>query len=784
MIKKPPSPQSTFTVLSHIVEKYWRQIIILTLLVLLTALFFPGGKSLQYSYKINDITRDPVIAPFNFPILKTEAKLASDIEEARRSEPFLFNRRQDIVDNQIEALTEFVLLIQEIRHAKDRLEESKDLVYRYRYEPQYKDALTDFTADSTTLAVLLESFQTQYSFSFESPDWSSLLLLSETYDKDLDIIAFQNELVEICKDRWAEGILDISQKEITSNEVMIEQGDAPILASPKDYNDLESAWILVKKATTSSYPNEDDIRRALGYEIIVEFMKPNLVYDKVTTERRLQSRLDRVPKYQGTILKNERIVDANTRIDEDILLKLNSLALVVQEREGQQKGWKKISPIIGRLIIIAVIISFFFTFLYLYRTPIFTNWKMVLLISLLFLTISGLAYIIVIRFDASPYLIPITVAAMALTILFDARIGFMGTTSMAILTGIIIGNNLDFIVVGMFVSSVAMYTVRKLRTRSQVFKAIFALLAASFIAVIGLGFFKDSSWSTMQMDFLYLSLVSILAPIVTYGLIGPFEIAFKITTDLTLIELLDFDHPLLKRLQQEANGTFNHSIVVGNLAEAAAQAVGARSLLCRVGSYYHDIGKITRPEYFVENQFSNMNKHDSLTTVMSAKAIKNHVKEGLRLAKEYNLPDIVSDFIPMHHGTTRVEYFYQKALKEAEDPSTVDENIYKYPGPKPNTKETGILMICEAVEAAVRSIQDPDVFKIEEMINKIIQKRISQGQLNECPLTLDELRRIVGTVDGNTGILPVLRGIYHIRIEYPDDAPPKPDPDTPPNIAA
>ncbi len=784
MVKTPTGQQSILTTLSDTFRKYWPQIIILSALVLLTALFFPGGKSLQYSYKINDITRDPVIAPFNFPIMKTDAKLASDIDEARKSEPFLFHRRQDIVNNQIEALTEFILLVEEIRHAKDRLEETKDLVYRYRYEPQYKDALTDFTADSTTLAVLLENFQSQYSFSTDVPHWSSLLLLSDSYDKDLDINAFQNELIQICKDRWAEGILDISKKEVTSNEVMIEQGDAPILASPDDYNDLETAWILVKRAMTGSYPDEDDARRDLGYEIIVEFMKPNLVFDKVTTERRQQSRLDRVPKYQGTILKNERIVDANTRIDEDILLKLNSLSLAVQEREGLQKGWKKIPPIIGRIIIIAVIISFFFTFLYLYRTPIFTSWKMVLLISLLFFAVSGLAYIIVIKFNASPYLIPITVAAMALTILFDARIGFMGTTSMAILTGIIIGNNLDFIVIAMFVSSVAMYTVRKLRTRSQVFKAIFALLAASIFVVIGLGFFKDLSWATMQMDILYLSMVSILAPIVTYGLIGPLEIAFKITTDLTLLELLDFDHPLLKRLQQEANGTFNHSIVVGNLAEAAAQAVGARSLLCRVGSYYHDIGKITRPEYFVENQFSNQNKHDSLTSVMSAKAIKNHVKEGLRLAKDYNLPEIVCDFIPMHHGTTRVEYFYQKALKEADDPSTVDENIYKYPGPKPNTKETGILMICEAVEAAVRSIRDPDILKIDEMISKIIQKRISEGQLDECPLTLDELRRIVGTVDGNTGILPVLRGIYHIRIEYPDDAPPKPDPDIPPNIVA
>ena len=235
---------------------------------------------------------------------------------------------------------------------------------------------------------------------------------------------------------------------------------------------------------------------------------------------------------------------------------------------------------------------------------------------------------------------------------------------------------------------------------------------------------------------------------------------------MTLIELLDFQHPLLKRLQHEANGTFNHSIVVGNLAEACADAIGANSLLCRVGAYYHDLGKMNRPEYFIENQYSGENKHDGLTSVMSAKIIKNHVIEGLDLAKEYGLPKIVSDFIPMHHGTTRVEYFYRKAL---EDGDKINEKQFQYPGPKPNTKETGILMICEAVEAAVRSIKEPDIIKIEEMIDKIIDLRISTGQLSECPLTMDELTKIKGDVDGTAGLLPVLRGIYHIRIEYPDD---------------
>jgi len=223
-------------------------------------------------------------------------------------------------------------------------------------------------------------------------------------------------------------------------------------------------------------------------------------------------------------------------------------------------------------------------------------------------------------------------------------------------------------------------------------------------------------------------------------------------------------------MQRDANGTFNHSIIVGNLAEACADAIDARALLCRVGAYYHDIGKMIRPEYFIENQFSGENIHDGLKEAMSSKIIRNHVSEGLKLAEEYRLPKIVSNFIPMHHGTSKVEYFYRKAVKKADgDEKQIDDNAYRYPGPKPNSKETGILMLCEAIEAAVRSIKNPDILKVEDMIDKIIKKRLDDGQLDECPLTIDDLRRIKGSMDGQTGMLPVLRGIYHIRIEYPEE---------------
>ena len=526
---------------------------------------------------------------------------------------------------------------------------------------------------------------------------------------------------------------------------------------------------LIQKEEYNEKISLEDPFSDIGYDIIVEFMIPNLLFDRKLTLSNQRLSIKQVPRSKGVVLERELIVDANIRITEDVLQKLNSLTIAI-DNQNRGRSLNNIWNYIGRVILLSIVISLFFTFLYMYRIDVFSDSKMILLMSVIILLQMFLAYLIIIYFEFSEYLVPVAVGAMTLTILFDARIGFMSTVAVSILVGLMMGQNIDFVITSLFISTVGVYNIRELRKRSQLFITMFALIGSSLIVIIALGLFKEQTWTNMFVDIQLLALNSFLAPILTYGLIGLSEMVFEITTDLTLIELLDYDRPLLKRAQRETNGTFNHSIVVGNLAEACATAIGAHSLLCRVGAYYHDIGKMVKPDYFIENQYIADNKHDVLKPTMSAKIIRNHVNDGLQLAREYGLPQIVSDFIPMHHGTTRVEYFYRQALAEVDgDTSKVDESQFRYPGPKPNTKETGILMICEAIEAAVRSIKDPDIMKIEAMIDKIIKQRIDDGQLSECPLTLDELNKIKGTVDGNTGMLHVLRGIYHIRIEYPDD---------------
>ena len=752
------------------INKYFKQLSILISLTIILSLFFQRGRSLQYSYNLDDIAREPIIAPYNFPILKSKSTLEEDLNNALKAEPFIFSRKQEIVDNQTSNLSSFFQLTNEIRLANKDLFNSRNLVYDYRYTDKFQEAKSIASSDSAALSQKVIEFYKLYSFAQDKEDWNIFLMPIPQGGPQFSLKEFQEDILQICRNRWAIGILDIKESIIISDQLAIDNGDIPTLYNLSELNDLNEAWTEAKKEITSIYGAENDIRRELGYDLIIEFMIPNLVYDKETTERRQNASLDRVPRSKGIVLKDEMIVNANQRITEEDLQKLQSLAVEIS-KENRTLGIKdSIITYIGRLLIIGILISYFFTFLLIYRSHIFEKWQLLLVIAFIYVFIIVIANIFVYQLDFSEFLIPVTVAAMLLTILFDARIGFMGTTSIVLLVGIMIGNDLEFIVTGLFMSSIAMYTVRRIRTRSKFITAIFSLMGASIIAVLSHGLFMGHNVSTMGVDLTYLLVNSIFAPIITYGLIIILEVSFGITTDLSLIELLDFNHPLLKRLQQEANGTFNHSVVVGNLAEACADAINARSLLCRVGAYYHDLGKMERPEYYIENQFMGDNKHDSLTPAMSAKIIRKHVIDGLKLAKDYGLPKLVSDFIPMHHGTSRVEYFYRMALEAAKDTNEkVDDSAYRYPGPKPNTKETGILMICEAVEAAVRSIKEPDILKIDTMVDKVIKGRLNDGQLDECPLTLDDLRKIKGTVDGNSGMLPVLRGIYHIRIEYPED---------------
>lgn len=745
------------------------RVLILSGLVLLIALFFPGGKALEYSYELGDVTREEIVADFNFPILKDEPQLDSDLAEAVKNEPFRFERRQDIVQQQSAEIEAFIGAVTELSNAKQTYQATLQLLWEKRYGEEEEKVKTRAVTDSAALATLEEEFTERYPFDLDDPEWDTFVSLRQEDEESIDLDSLTLTLINIARNRWAEGIFDIPKDAIESYEIAVTSGDVSEIVDKEDFNDLEEAWTEAKREVTDVFP-EDELLLGVGYRIIVEFMKPNVIFDRDETERRQNGATGRVPRFQGIIMENERIVDANTRITPELLLKLESYQHAIDQRERVERGLAVILPWLGRFVLVTLILSLFFASLKTYRSDLFNQDKILILFGSLFLGIVSISHLFVTTFGLSEYLIPFTVGAMVLTVLFDGRIAMSASVALAALVAFIVGGKLDFAIIALFTSMAAIYAVRQLRTRTQLFTAILFIVLSGAAALVAIGIIKRLHWTAIGNNLLYMAISGTLAPFITYGISTLFEVIFGVTSDLTLLELTDFNHPLLKRLSQEANGTFNHCVVVGNLAESCANAVGANPLLSRVGAYYHDIGKLTRPEYFIENQFGGENPHDSLLPTLSSKILVGHVKDGAKLAKEYRLPPAVADFIPMHHGTCRIDYFYKKAQDQKDgEAGAPSEDDFKYPGPKPNTKETGLLMICEAVEAAVRSLKNPTLTRIEDMADRLIEKRLKEGQLDECPLTMDDLRRIKGDVRGRHGMMPVFRGIYHLRIEYPEE---------------
>ncbi len=727
------------------------------------SLTFPTGFSIRYSYQLNDIANEPIIAPFDFGILKTDQKLTKDLDEARNSVPFSFSRDQDFVDSQIAIIDTFFIYLNDIYSAHDLFISSQDSLYKYRYEPEFESYQSSFIADSTTYVTLYSEFLDQYQFQIDKAQWDQLLGINESLTEPLNLELFKNQIKQICLNRWAEGIIDEPLENIFSDEISIIQGGELVIAPTRNYNDIETAWKKNREEVNLIYDNELDIKSTLSYELINEFTKPNILFDKDLTESRQKERLDKVSRFQGTVLANELIVDTNNRITESVLLKLKSLQLESERRLGYERAADKFREYLGAFFVVSILLFLLFSFFYIYRNEYFIESKLLLLIGLLMYLIVFFSWIIV-SYQLPVYIIPIAMFSILLTVLLDTTVSLISSTILILLVSLLIGNDLDFAIVQFFISFIAILSVRKLRKRRQIIATMLTLVFCSLFVFFSVMLFKgidflDYNYSTVG----YLALSSFLCPILAFGLVPLFESFFGITTDLSLIELLDYDQPLLKKLMEDAPGTHTHSVKVGTLAESCANAIGARALLCRVGSYYHDIGKIKKPEYYAENQ-TGENKHDSITPHMSAKILKQHVTDGLSLADEYGLPNIVKDFIETHHAKNRMEFFYKKAL---ENDSKVDENEFRYPGPKPSSKETGIVMLAEAIEAQANSLKNPTLEKFETMIDKAIRSRLEDGQLDECPLTMEDLQKIKGRRDGKHGLLPVLSGLYHSRPEYP-----------------
>jgi cyclic-di-AMP phosphodiesterase PgpH len=363
---------------------------------------------------------------------------------------------------------------------------------------------------------------------------------------------------------------------------------------------------------------------------------------------------------------------------------------------------------------------------------------------------------------------PTIVAALILTIAYDQRFALGVTTIQAIVVTAALNQGLEFFLILWVGVLTACYLLDEIRNRSKLIEVGGTAAAAMMVVCAAVGAVEMEPIPFMWSNCLHVGAAGLAAGFIVLGILPFIEKAFRITTGMTLLELADASQPLLRRLALEAPGTYSHSLGVATLAEAAAESIGANSLLCRVGSYYHDIGKINKPDYFVENQSGGENRHLNLSPSLSLRIIQAHVKDGVVLAKDYNLPSSIQAIIQQHHGTTVVEYFYTKAVRQSDkqpDAACPADTEFRYEGPKPRSKESAVVMLCDVVESACRSLAEPTASRLEAKVHDLARLRLEDGQFDESDLTLCDLQRI------ETAITKTLLGIYHGRITYPSAEP-------------
>lgn len=547
---------------------------------------------------------------------------------------------------------------------------------------------------------------------------------------------------------------DVALKVLRANErtlSILENGAqlvaADLLAEGIKPDQLESTRMRVPEMVRA-LELDRDFERFVSL-LVQSRLEANLFYDEEATEA---ARLEAVESVKPVIIrKNQIIVREADPVTEDILIRLRDAGLLQQEETGA--AW------IGSFLVAGFIVGVLAGYLHLFNPEVFQNEKKTVLIVVIALGTLLMARAVM---TVSAFAAPVAAGTMLLAILISPRSAAFIAVILAAVVAFWVEGDLEMFFVVLTGNLVGVFSVTRIGQRGDLMRAGFYVAMANAGAIFAwnllygklvlpdLALLANAGWGAAG---------GLVSAVLTIGLLPFLESFSGILTSVRLIELANPNQPLLRRLLLEAPGTYNHSIMVANLSEAAAEQVGANSLLARVGAYYHDIGKMKRPYFFVENQFGGVNPHDKLAPNLSALIITSHVKDGVELAKEYRLPGEIINFIKEHHGTMLVEYFYNKAQQEG---NNVLEENFRYPGPKPRSKETAICMLADGAEAIIRSMSKPTPGRIEATVRRLIRDRLTAGQLDHCDLTLADLDVIAET------FTQVLSGIFHSRIEYPE----------------
>lgn len=492
------------------------------------------------------------------------------------------------------------------------------------------------------------------------------------------------------------------------------------------------------------------------------YLRPNVFVDYEKTRQQQEEAIASVAPVMVSVKEGEKIIGEGEILTTEHLAKLQALGLTRPKLVS--------ASVLGILLLTVLLMVFVLFYLYQQNREIYKHAGHIYLLGIIVLVILGVGKIIIAinvsrwpEFSAQfGYMVPMAAAGMLIAILLDSRLAILVVAVMSLMLGVMTGNQLSFGLVGFIGGITGVYSVSKLSQRGDLVRAGIYTSMANMVAIFTVGLVTETPFGLLIFSSLALGLANgILSSILTNGALPFLESTFNLTSPVKLLELSHPNNILLKRLLTEAPGTYHHSIIVGNLAESAADAIGGDSLLVRVGAYYHDIGKLKRPYFFIENQMAQENPHDKIGPSLSTLIITSHIKDGVEIAREHKLPQGITDIIEQHHGTSLVGYFYHKAM-ESDHSESVTEEEFRYEGPKPQTREAAIVLLADSVEAAVRSLQNRTPARLEGLVRKFIKDKLNDGQLEECDLTFKDLDIIANA------FVRVFSGIFHSRVEYPD----------------
>jgi putative nucleotidyltransferase with HDIG domain len=704
----------------------WRYYLVRGLLVamlLAVAAIIPGrgGPGDRLQYREGDVARERIVAPYDFRVEKDEAALRQEQATAAAAVPPVY-----VVEGQT----------------------SSEMLHRFAmFEEQVLGIVSGETTPgerANALRALTVPLSDESVAALASPGRARRVLA--------DLGGWLPEVYEA-------GVVDQKRSERIEgySSISVRDGETESTRAASMLYDRPEAVALMQRRARNAYAGDAPSVRLVG-ELAATFVQPNVSPDRAETEWRRVQAQGVVPATVGFVKKDELIVDANQRVGGEALVKLRSLRNLELARRARSEF---LYPPVARMLLMLLFIAAFVVYLRMELPAVYRDSAMLALFALITALVMGIAEIQVGLLGLSEFTVPLAMAPLVVGSLLEKRPALVFTLMLAVVATAVCELRSPFVPMAVMGGVAAVYSVSRLRHRWHFASAFFTIALANLTAIMAWDLARGASAQLLMRDAMWGTLNGFLAVSLAFLMLPPVEHLFRLTSDITLLELSDLNRPLLKRLQLEAPGTYHHSMIVGQLAEAAAEAIGANSLLARVQAYYHDIGKLAKPEYYAENEpAASRSRHESLTPSMSTLVVKSHIGEGLDMARRDHLPRAVQQAIPEHHGTMVMAFFYHKALES--DPSARRED-YCYPGPKPRSKETAILMLADGVEGASRALAEPTPSRIRGLVTRILEERVQQGQLDECGLTLSELARI------REAFIPVLTAIFHVRAPYPED---------------